>query len=73
MNAPTSAAASRKAPAVASELDAEIGKLLEQDGQNLSAQIENDGERIRSLVARLTSNSIDELEGLGSDLLCASD
>ena len=31
----------------------------------------DDGERIRSLVARLTSNSIDELEGLGSDLTSA--
>jgi len=71
MNAPTSAAAARKAPAVASELDADMSNLLEQDGQNLPAQIEDDGERIRSLVARLTSNSIDELEGLGSDLTSA--
>jgi hypothetical protein len=47
------------------EPEAEIGNLLEQDGQKLPAQIEDDGERIRSLVARLTSNSIDELEGLG--------
>jgi gas vesicle protein len=56
---------------VTSELEAEIGNLLEQDGQKLPAQIEDDGERIRSLVARLTSNSIDELEGLGSDLTTA--
>ena len=34
-------------------------------------QIEDDGERIRSLVARLTSNSIDELGELGSDLTSA--
>jgi gas vesicle protein len=71
MNAPTSMAAARKPPAVTSELEAEIGNLLEQDGQKLPAQIEDDGERIRSLVARLTSNSIDELEGLGSDLTTA--
>jgi gas vesicle protein len=68
MNAPTSAAATRKLPAVTSELEAEIGNLLEHDRQKLPAQIEDDGEQIRSLVARLTSNSIDELEGLGSDL-----
>ena len=71
MNAATSAAAARKPPAVKSELEAEISNLLEQDGQKLPAQIENDGERIRSLVARLTSNSIDELEGLGSHLTSA--
>jgi gas vesicle protein len=71
MNAGTSAAAARKPPAVKSELEAEISTLVEQDGQKLPAQIEDDGERIRSLVARLTSNSIDELEGLGSDLTSA--
>jgi gas vesicle protein len=70
-NAATSAATARKPPAVKSELEAEMSNLLEQDGQKLPAQIENDGERIRSLVARLTSNSIDELEGLGSDLFSA--
>ena len=71
MNAPTSAAAARKPLAVKSELEAEIGNLLDPEGQKLPAQIEDDGERIRSLVARLTSNSIDELEGLGSDLTSA--
>ena len=54
-----------------SELEAEISNLLEQEGQKPPAQIEDDGGRIRSLVARLTSNSIDELEGLGSDLSSA--
>jgi len=71
MNAPTSSAAARKASAATSELEAEIGNLLEHDGQKLPAKIEDDGERIRSLVARLTSNSLDELEGLGSDLTSA--
>jgi hypothetical protein len=71
MNAPTSAAAARKPLAVKSELEAEISDLLDPEGQKLPAQIEDDGERIRSLVARLTSNSIDELEGLGSDLTSA--
>jgi hypothetical protein len=72
MNAPTSAAAARKPLAAKSELEAaEISNLLEQEGPKEPAQIEDDGERIRSLVARLTSNSIDELEGLGSDLTSA--
>ena len=71
MHASTSTAAARKPSAVTSELEAEIGNLLEQEGQKLPVQIEDDGERIRSLVARLTSNSIDELEGLGSDLTTA--
>ena len=67
MNAPTSAAAARKPLAVKSELEAEISNLLEQESQKPP----DDGERIRSLVARLTSNSVDELEGLGSDLTSA--
>jgi chromosome condensin MukBEF complex kleisin-like MukF subunit len=67
MNAPTSAAAARKPLAVKSELEAEISSLLERESQKPP----DDGERIRSLVARLTSNSIDELEGLGSDLTSA--
>jgi gas vesicle protein len=71
MNAPTSAAAARKPLAVKSELEAGISNLLEQEGQKPPVQIEDDGERIRSLVARLTSNSVDELEGLGSDLTSA--
>ena len=72
MNAPTSAAATRKSSAVTSELEAEIGNLLDPEGQKLPTQIEDDGERIRSLVARLTSNSIDELGELGSDHLRSS-
>jgi len=71
MHAPTSSTAARKPSAATSELEVEIGNLLEQDGQKLPAKIEDDGERIRSLVARLTSNSLDELEGLGSDLTSA--
>jgi hypothetical protein len=70
MNASTSVAVARKPLPAKSELEAEIGNLLEQEGQTPSIQ-EDDGERIRSLVARLTSNSIDELEGLGSDLFSA--
>ena len=54
MNAPTSGAAARKPLASKSELEAEISNLLEQEGQTPTSQ-EDDGERIRSLVARLTS------------------
>jgi gas vesicle protein len=71
MNAPTSAAAARKPLPVKSELEAEISNLLEQEGEKPPAEIEDDAERIMSLIARLTSNSIDELEGLGSDLTSA--
>jgi len=48
-------------------VEAEISKLV---GQNIPQrpQIETDVERIRSSVARLTSNSIDGLEGLTSEL-----
>ena len=71
MNAPTTAAGSKRPVAVKSELEAEISNLLDQGGEKLPVQIEDDGECIRSLVARLTSNSIDELEGLGSDMTSA--
>jgi hypothetical protein len=70
MSTSTSAAAARKPLALTSEPEAETGNF-EHDGHKLPVQIEDDGERIRSLVARLTSNSIDELEGLGSDLTTA--
>jgi len=60
MNAPTSATAAEKYEPESNFLDRESPKG--------PAQIETDSERIRSSVARLTSNSIDELEGLTSEL-----
>ena len=45
MNAPTSAAAARKPLPVKSELEAEIGNLLDPEGQKLPAQIEDDAGR----------------------------
>jgi hypothetical protein len=45
----------------------EIGALTEQD-QKLPTKVEHRAERIRSSVARLTSSSINELEGLSSEL-----
>ncbi len=45
----------------------EIGVPTEQD-QKLPAKVEHRVEKIRSSVARLTSSSINELEGLSSEL-----
>ena len=61
MNAPTSAIAGEKS-------ETGITNFIEQGSPKRPAQIETDAERIRSSVARLTSNSIDELEGLTSEL-----
>ena len=61
MNAPTSATAAEKS-------ETEISNFVEQESPKRPAQIESDAERIRSSVARLTSSSIDELEGLTSEL-----
>ena len=61
MNAPTSAT-------VAEKSETEISNSIEQESPKRATQIETDAERIRSSVARLTSNSIDELEGLTSEL-----
>ncbi|HEY2527846.1 MAG TPA: hypothetical protein VGJ20_07840 [Xanthobacteraceae bacterium] len=46
----------------------ESSKPLAQMGYNAKQKIEGDAERIRSAVMRLTSSSIDELEGLTSEL-----
>ena len=63
-----------------STLEAEITSLVEQQipkripvEQQVPKriQIENDAERCRSFVARITSNSIDELGELASDLTSA--
>jgi hypothetical protein len=61
MSAPTSATAADKS-------ETEISNFIEQASSKRPAQIETDAERIRSSVARLTSNSIQELEGLTSEL-----
>jgi exonuclease VII large subunit len=68
MNAPTSSAAADKSLPVDSEVEAEISKIVEKKVANRPPQLETDAERIRSSVARLTSNSIDGLEGLTSEL-----
>jgi len=68
MNAPTSSAAAEKSPPMGLDVEAEIGQLVEQKIPKRPPQTEIDAERIRSSVARLTSNSIDGLEGLASEL-----
>jgi hypothetical protein len=68
MSASTSSAAADKSLPMDSEVEAEISKLVEQNNAKHAPQIETDVERIRSSVARLTSNSIDGLEGLTSEL-----
>jgi hypothetical protein len=68
MNAPTSSVAAEKSLPVEAEVEAEISKLVEQRLPKRPPQIQGDAERIRSSIARLTSNSIDGLEGLTSEL-----
>ena len=68
MDAPVFAAAVKSLP-VESSIEAEISNLVKQESSlNLAPQIENSAERIRSSVARLTANSIEDLEGLKSEL-----
>ena len=74
MNAPTPEAGIEHLLSVKSNVDEEIGKLSAQEQP--SAQIENNAKQkieigadsIRSSIARLTANSIGELEGLASEL-----
>ena len=66
MNAPTSSSAG--AEKLLSSVEAEISRLLAQKAPNPPTQIEADAERIKAAIARLTSNSIDGLEGLMSEL-----
>src|SRR4029077_6675699 len=48
--------------------ETEIGAPTDQDNPKLPTKAEHRAERIRSSVARLTSSSISELEGLTSEL-----
>lgn len=68
MNAPTSSAAAEKSLPVDLDVEAEIGKLVEENIPKSPPQIETEVERIRSSLERLTSNSIDGLQGLTSEL-----
>ena len=68
MNAPTSSAAAEKSLPVDSDVGAEISKLVEEHISKRPPQIETEVERIRCSIARLSSSSIDGLEGLKSEL-----
>jgi hypothetical protein len=80
MSARTAAATVEKSLLVESNIEQEINSLIEQQTpKRIQAekqppkriQIEDDAERCRSFVARITSNSIDELGELASELTSA--
>src|SRR5215471_12624000 len=62
MNAPTSSGDAHKPVPVELQVEVEISKLVDQRISRV------DAERIRSSVVRLTSNSIDGLGSLSSEL-----
>jgi hypothetical protein len=73
MNAPTIEATAENTATVRSDgvLDtsnAEQQRLPAQAEQTTKQKMELDAERIRSSIARLSSSSIEELEGLASEL-----
>jgi len=57
-----------KSSPIRSTAETETGPQTEQSGQKLPSKVEHRAERIRSSVARLTASSINELEGLSSEL-----
>ena len=67
MDTPTSAAPDETPPLDLS-LATQLSKLATQESSKPSGPLENNAERIRSSVARLTSSSIDELQALVSEL-----
>ena len=80
MSAQTAAATVEKSLPVESNIEAELNSLIEQQIPKRiqveqrtpkRIQIVDDAERSRSFVARITSNSIDELGELASDLSSA--
>lgn len=72
MNSPTPEQATAQSFSAKQLADSEVKDLVEQESARLAqtppAKVEIDAERIRSAIARLTSNSIDELEKLTSEL-----
>ena len=80
MSTRTAAATVEKSLPVESTIETEINSLIEQQTPKRiqveqqtpkRIQIEDDAERCRSFVARMTSNSIDELGELASELTSA--
>jgi hypothetical protein len=68
MNSPTSKEVTQKSLSEKSAMVSESRDLDEQESTKLGAKMGIDAERIRSSVARLTLNSITELENLTSEL-----
>ena len=67
MDNPTAAPLEEKTSNLDSSLGAELSKLANQQSSKLFP-LENNAERIRGAVARLSSSSIDELQSLMSEL-----
>jgi hypothetical protein len=72
MTSPTHEEVAEKSLSAKSALDSEFRDLLKQESakpvQSEHTKLEFDAERIRSSVAQLASNSIDDLEKLTSEL-----
>jgi hypothetical protein len=68
MDTPTSAAPDEKTPPPELASATQLSKSATQEKSKPSGPLEISAERISSSVARLSSNSIDELQGLASEL-----
>ena len=68
MDTPTSASPDEKTPPLELALATQLGKSATQEKSGPAAPLEISAERFNSSVARLTSSSIDELQGLISEL-----
>jgi hypothetical protein len=68
MDTPTSAAPNEKTPPQEMALATQPSKSATQEKSRPSRPLEISAERISSSVGRLTSNSIEELQGLASEL-----
>jgi hypothetical protein len=68
MDTPTSAAPDEKTPPLELALATQLSKSATQEKSIPSGQLEISAERFNSSVARLTSNSIEELQGLVCEL-----
>jgi hypothetical protein len=68
MDTPTSAAPDEETPTLELALTTQLSKLTAREKSKPSGPLETTAERFNSSVARLTSNSIGELQGLVSEL-----
>jgi hypothetical protein len=71
MNSPTSEEVTEKSPSAKSAVDSEVRDFEEEStkpAQTAHSKVGIDAERIRSSIARLTSNSTAELEKLITEL-----